>query len=154
VRIAFDPSVLVAALVEPHPLHARAICWIEAAASGKAKAECSWHAIAEIWTLLTRLPMEPPISPPLAAVAIERLTRHVEPVEVSDDVYRAAIRRCAERGLRAGALYDAIHLVCAEASGVDALVTFDAADFEWLVVEPRPVIIVPPDPPAFVLPSA
>lgn len=150
-RIALDTSVLVAAVVESHPHHARALRWIEAIAAGRAKAECSWHAAAETWSVLTRLPLEPAISPALAEVAIERLLEKVQAVPVAAETYRAAIRRCSERSLRSGALFDALHLLSAERRGVDAFITFNRGDFERLVVEASPRLVVPPDPPRFSL---
>ena len=152
-RLAFDTSVLVAALVEPHPLHSRALPWLEAVTTHAVAGECSWHAVAETWSVLTRLPLEPPVSPALAALAVERLMTVLEVRELTGEVYRAAIRRCAERGVRSGALFDALHLVCAEASGADALVTFNRGDFVRLAVEPGPAILVPPDPPQVALPE-
>jgi predicted nucleic acid-binding protein len=62
-------------------------------------------------------------------------------------LYRQAMRRCAERGERSGAIFDALHLVAAEASQSDALVTLNPADFERLAAKHGPRIIVPPDPP-------
>lgn len=151
-RLAFDTSVLVAALVEPHPLHRRAMPWLEAVGRGEAAGECTTHALAETWSVLTRLPIDPAIAPPLATVAVERLAGLLSVVEVSREAYRRAMQRCAERGLRSGAVFDAVHLVCAEISGADALVTFNPADFTRLAAGGTPAVIVPPDPPGFALP--
>jgi len=148
-RLAFDTSVLVAALVESHPFHERALSWLEAVTEGRATGECSVHALAETWSVLTRLPIDPAIAPPLATVAIERLAGLLETVELSADTYWAAMRRCSEKGLRSGALFDALHLVCAEASKADAVVTFNPRDFAKLAVAGSPEIVVPPDPPGF-----
>jgi predicted nucleic acid-binding protein len=152
-KVAFDTSVLVAAMVEPHPLHARALIWIESVSTRKAAGQCSWHAVAECWSVLTRLPLEPPISPAFAAVAIESLIKRVRPLEIGPSTYREAVRRCSERGLRSGALFDALHLVSAEEGHANAFVTFNPADFERLVVEASPLIVVPPDPPSVRLPE-
>jgi predicted nucleic acid-binding protein len=148
-KLAFDTSVLVAALIEPHQFHARALRWIEGVSAGRARAECSWHAVAETWSVLTRVPLQPAISPALAEMAIERLLTSVEAVELDAETYRAAMRRCSERGLRSGAFFDALHLLSAERRGVDALVTFNRSDFERLTVDASPRLVVPPDPPRF-----
>jgi predicted nucleic acid-binding protein len=150
-KLAFDTSVMVAALVEPHPFHLRALRWIEAVTAGRAEAECSWHAAAETWSVLTRMPLEPPIAPALAEVAIDRLLKKIEAVEIDGETYRAALRRCSERGLRSGALFDALHLVSAERRKVDAFVTFNRVDFERLVADGSPRLVVPPDPPRFMI---
>jgi predicted nucleic acid-binding protein len=151
-RLAFDTSVLVAALVEPHPLHRRAMPWLEAVSRGETAGECTTHALAETWSVLTRLPIDPAIAPPLATVAVERLARLLTVVEVTREAYQRAMQRCSERGLRSGAVFDAVHMVCAEMSGADVLVTFNPGDFTRLAVETGPAVLVPPDPPGFVPP--
>jgi predicted nucleic acid-binding protein len=96
VRVAFDTSVLVAALIEPHIFHHRALRWLEEAASERLAAECTWHAVAETWSVLTRLPIEPPVSPAMGEAAVARLLERLEPVAIDSDVYRQAMRRCSD----------------------------------------------------------
>jgi len=72
---------------------------------------------------------------------------HIRPLAMTGAHYRKAIRRCAERGARSEAIYDALHLVAAELSQAAALVTLNPDDFERLSSERGPRIIVPPDPP-------
>jgi predicted nucleic acid-binding protein len=151
-RLAFDTSVLVAALVEPHPLHARAIPWLAAVGRGEAVGECTTHALAETWSVLTRLPIDPAIAPPLATLAIERMAGLLTVIEVTRDVYWRAMQRCSTHGLRSGALFDAVHMVSAETSGADALVTFNPGDFTRLALDGGTAVLVPPDPPGFALP--
>ena len=148
-KLAFDASVLVAVLVEAHPFHRRALRWFEEVSAGHASGECTWHAAAETWSVMTRIPLRPAISPALATIAMERLLTKVEPVEVDGETYRVALRRCSERGLRSGAVFDALHLVTAERREVAAFVTFNPADIERLRVGGSPRIVVPPDPPSF-----
>jgi predicted nucleic acid-binding protein len=147
VRLAFDTSVLVASLVEPHPYHLRTIPWLEALAGNGVDGVCTWHAVAETWAVLTRMPIVPVISPALASLAVARLLERVTPVEVGGNVYRSAMERCAVRGLRSGVVFDGLHLVAAELAGADGFVTFNPRDFERLAIEGSPRIVVPPDPP-------
>ena len=148
-RLAFDTSVLVAALVEPHPYHHRVLPWLEALETGKAAGECTCHALAETWSVLTRLPLEPSISPPMATVAIERLAQKLEVVDIGAGAYWTAIQRCTATGVRSGALFDALHLVVAEDTDADLFVTFNAAGFRRLAIDTSPEIRVPPDPPSY-----
>ena len=148
-KLAFDTSVLVAAILEGHPHHHRTGPWVRAVTSKQADALISWHAAAETWSVLTRLPGPHRLTPPAAGLVLDRLLEVFRPVEMTGDVYRAAFRRCAERGLRSGALFDALHLLSAEAAGVDGFVTFNRTDFEALRSEGSPEILVPPDPPGF-----
>jgi hypothetical protein len=66
---------------------------------------------------------------------------------MSPPVYEEALQRCTDRGFASGVVFDALHLVGAELAGVDALVTFNDADFVRLAVPTSPRIVVPPDPP-------
>jgi hypothetical protein len=57
------------------------------------------------------------------------------------------MRRCSDRGLRSGAVYDALHLVAAERWGADLFLTFNTHDFTRMALAPGPRIAAPPDPP-------
>jgi predicted nucleic acid-binding protein len=146
-RVCFDTSVLVPALVAAHPLHARALCWVQAAATKEIEGVMAWHAAAETWSVLTRLPVSPHVTAGAAAQMVERLVQHVRPLAMTPALYRKTIQRCAERGAGSGAIFDALHLVAAEVSRSDVLVTLNPDDFERLAGERGPRIIVPPAPP-------
>ena len=146
-RVCFDTSVLVPALVDAHPFHARALRWVQAAATGEIEGVMAWHAAAETWSVITRLPVSPHVTAGAAARLLERLVQHIRPLAMTSALYRKAIRRCAERGAHSGAIFDALHLVAAEASRSGVFVTLNPDDFERLASERGPRIIVPPDPP-------
>lgn len=150
-KLAFDTSVLVAALVETHVHHPRTAPWTEAVTSGTVEAEITWHAVAETWSVLTRLPGALRLPPSTASLVIDRMLQTFRPVELSGAIYEAAFRRCAERSLGSGTVFDALHLASAEAREVDGFVTFNGADFEKLRGERSPEIVVPPSPPSFSL---
>ena len=82
---------------------------------------------------------------------LERLPRYLTVAAVDLDVVRVAVSRCAERGFRSGAVFDAIHLAVAEAARVDALATFNARDFERLSTAGSPRVVVPLESPAAML---
>ncbi len=147
-HVAFDTSVLIAALVEAHPHHRRAFPWLEAVSQGRIEGECSAHALAECWSVLTRLPIDPPISPRMATAAIGRLENLLSIRQLPLELYQAAFDRCSEKNLRSGIVFDALHLLSAEASGVEGFLTLNARDFERLVAEGSPKIVIPPDPPS------
>jgi predicted nucleic acid-binding protein len=107
----------------------------------------SWHAVAETWSVLTRLP--PPLALPgeEARIVLEKLRRVFTVVEPKGAIYESALLRCSAAGASSGAVFDAIHLVIAEEAGADVLLTFNAKDFLRLSVEKSPRILTPPDPP-------
>src|SRR5262249_53483914 len=145
-KVFFDTSVLVAALTRAHAHHPRALVWVEACGK-RVDGIVSWHGLAELWSVLTRLPVSPPVPPVLAERMLDRLRHRLRTVTVSPRAYRKALRRCSERGFRSGAVFDALHLVAAEEARAEMFLTFNADDFDRLVVEGGPRIVVPPDPP-------
>jgi predicted nucleic acid-binding protein len=149
VRVALDTSVLVAAVVEDHAHHERAVWWL--GTGDPLERSASWHAYAETWAVLTALPLEPRVTGEVAAAVLNRLARVVRFVPCTKAVYTAAVGRCAARSLRSGAVYDALHLVTAEAEAADLLLTFNMGDFTRLAEPDSPRVLAPPDPPG--LPS-
>jgi predicted nucleic acid-binding protein len=147
-KVAFDTSVLVAGLVGAHPQHARSRRWLAAARSGAVDGLMSWHAVAETWSVLTRLPLEPSISGEVARGLLETIRSFIAPIEPDVGIYERAIARCATRGFRSGTIFDALHLATAEASAADAVLTWNRYDFERLAVAGGPRIASPDDEPA------
>jgi predicted nucleic acid-binding protein len=144
-KVALDTSVVVAAVVEDHPHHARASWWFRT--RRKIERIASWHAYAEAWAVLTALPLEPRISGEVASAVLDRVRRSLRFVGPRSTTYPSAAGRCSARALRSGAIYDALHLVTAEAERADFLLTFNVEDFMRLAEPDGPRIISPPDPP-------
>lgn len=68
----FDTSVLVAAALEHHPHHVPAAAIL---AKVRAKEMAGWvsaHGLAELYAVLTRAPLSPPVYPSEAWQIIER----------------------------------------------------------------------------------
>ena len=145
-KVALDTSVLVPAVVQAHPNHARARWWFEPARRGVRRI-ATWHALAETWSVLTSLPLEVPVRGEEARRAVESLRARLRVVPLDEIAYGAALDRCARLDLRSGAIYDALHLVAAEREDADLLLTFNERDFRRLSVSGKPRIAVPPDPP-------
>ena len=66
VKILFDTSVLVAAMVEPHPNHDSAFGWLQRAKANAIECIVCSHTLAELYAVLTALPVSPKISPGMA----------------------------------------------------------------------------------------
>jgi predicted nucleic acid-binding protein len=145
VKVAIDTSVIVPILLTDHLHHLRAIWWVDEARDFDRCA--SWHAYAESWAVLTAMPIDPRVTGEVARAALERLRTRIDFVPPRAKVYSAAVQRCAQRGVRSGAIYDALHLVSAEAEAADVLLTFNERDFKRLANPTGPRIVVPPDPP-------
>jgi predicted nucleic acid-binding protein len=146
--VAFDTSVLVAAQIASHRHHARALPWLRAVADGALEGMVNAHALAEVWSVLTKLPLSPPLDGRTAQAATLRIREKFRVLAMTPDIYEEAILRCTSRALRSGAIYDALHLVNAERNAARAVLTFNESDFIRLALPDSPRIVVPPEPPA------
>jgi predicted nucleic acid-binding protein len=140
-KVAFDTSVIVPALMPALPEHERAYPWLRAAHDRRIEATMSWHAFAEVWSVLTRIPVRPTPTGALARDSLASIEKVIRPRPLDTAAYRAATERCVEQGLRSGAIFDALHLVSAESERADVFVTANVADFERLITKASPRIV-------------
>jgi predicted nucleic acid-binding protein len=57
-KVLFDTSALVAAMVEGHPRHEQAWPWLQQAKAGKVQGVVAAHSLAELYAVLTVLPLQ------------------------------------------------------------------------------------------------
>jgi predicted nucleic acid-binding protein len=130
VRILFDTSVLVAAMVESHPAHTRALPWLQRVKGGTDTGLVAAHSLAELYAILTTLPVRPRILPTVAQQLIKcNILDVFEVVFLSDKDYAAVIDHLADLGIVGGATYDALILHAASKANVDQVVTLNETDF-------------------------
>lgn len=129
-RILFDTSSLVGAMLEGHPSHSLVLPWLQRV---KAKVDVGLvaaHTLAELYAILTRLPVSPRIPPALALQLIQyNVLDTCEVVTLSDADYVTLLHHLAGLGIAGGAVYDALLLHAAWKAGVDQFVTLNAHDF-------------------------
>ena len=65
-KTLFDTSIIIAALVESHPMHARASPWLKQAKTKAFEPVAASHTLAELYAVLSTLPIKPRISPAVA----------------------------------------------------------------------------------------
>ena len=65
-KTLFDTSVIIAALVESHPMHDRAFPWLRQAKANEFEFVVAGHTLAELYAVLSTLPIKPRISPLVA----------------------------------------------------------------------------------------
>jgi len=131
VKIFFDTSVLVAALVEGHPHHARSFASLKRALGNGNEFLVSSHTLAELYAVLTALPVSPRISPGMAGRLIEEsVFRRARVIALSVTDYLTVLRRAADSALAGGNIYDALIFMAAEKAGAECLLTLNPADFQ------------------------
>lgn len=132
-RVLFDTSVLVAAMVEAHPAHILALPWLQRAKDGTHTGLVAAHSLAELYAILTTLPIRPRIRPGMALQLIEHNVLNIlEVVFLSDEDYVAVIDHLATMEVTGGATYDALILHAALKAKVDRVVTLNDKDFRRL----------------------
>jgi toxin FitB len=109
--LGVDTSVAVPLLVQTHEAHAAVVRWWD----GRDVA-LSGHALAETYSVLTRLPGDLRLAPADAAKLIAE--RFVKPLVLHADVAARLPDRLSRLGIAGGAVYDA--LVALAAVGHDA----------------------------------
>lgn len=143
-KILFDTSVLVAAIVEPHPLHAPAFSWLKRARAKEFDMLIAGHTLAELYAALTTLPIRPKITPGIAGHLIHSdVETLAKMVPLSPSEYSSVIKRMVDMGLSGGAIYDAIIAKAAKKSGVDHVLTFNVDDFKRVWPEGADRLIAP-----------
>jgi len=130
-KILLDTSILVAAMVETHPAHEQGFAWLKRVTDGPDKGLVAAHSLAELYAVLTTLPVYPPISP----LDAWQLIRHnvIEKLEIvflSEQDYIQVIEHLAALGIVGGATYDALILRAADNAEVDLVVTLNEKDFQ------------------------
>ena len=143
-RVLFDTSVLVPAVVQAHSMHARALPWLMRAQSGELQIVLSSHSLAELYASLTRLPVSPRITPDRAWKIVDGVAAAAsEIVSLASEDYTSTIQRISGMGLSGGIVYDALIARAAEKARVEHLITFNAAHFRRVWPEGEPLLVTP-----------
>ena len=139
-----DTSVLVAAMVEAHPMHEVALPWLQRVKDRSDTGIVAAHSIAELYAILTTLPVRPRISSPMAGRLIrQNVLDACEIVSLSEEDYATVIDRLAESGTVGGVTYDAPIVYAALKAKVDRVITLNERDFQRIYSEVADRIVAP-----------
>jgi len=132
-KVCFDTSTLIAALLQQHPHHAIAFPRLQAVKAGLEQGHLTTHCLAELFATLTALPLKPRLLP----ADVERIIRHsilacCTLIPLSADDYGDAMQLTVKQNLASGAIYDALHLIGARGAGCRSLYTLNLRHFRSL----------------------
>ncbi len=130
VKAFFDSSVLVAAFYGAHVHHEASLAAI--ATATKKTASCAAHTLAEVYSVMTRLPVRPRISPEQGLLFVESIRERFSVVALSEKEYFEVIVAAAERGIGGGKIYDALILRCAEKAKAETIFHLECGRFSSL----------------------
>ena len=143
-KTLFDTSVIIAALIESHPMHDRAFPWLRQAKAKEFEMVVASHTLAELYAVLSTLPTKPRIS---AAVAWRLVHENIEAagkiVSLTPAEYASTIKRISESGLVGGITYDALIAKVAQKTSVERLVTLNVDHFMRVWPAGEKVIMAP-----------
>lgn len=143
-KILFDTSVLIPAIVEAHPKHSVALPWLSRARAGKFDFLVSAHSIAECYAVLTTLPVSPKINSAIARKLVrENIEKPAKIISLSASDYCSCISSISEMGLLGGIVYDALIVKSAQKAHVDKLLTFNLRDMRRIWLDAGKIIISP-----------
>jgi predicted nucleic acid-binding protein len=130
VKVFFDTTVLVAAVLEDHEHFERSFAVLSAAR--RSSAFSAAHNLAEMYATLTRYPGKDRLSAEQALISVEKIAERLTIIALDGSEYVGAIRRFAANGIIGGMLYDGLIAACALKAGADVLYTWNAAHFRML----------------------
>src|SRR6266567_7317281 len=126
----FDTSVLVAAFWGGHVHHPPSLKRF--AAAEKRHSACGIHSLAEVYAVMTVLPVKPMIPPEQALLFVEEVRERLTLVSLSAEEYFVAIQNAASRGFAGGRIYDSLLLACAAKCQAQAVYTWNLKHYHSL----------------------
>jgi predicted nucleic acid-binding protein len=131
-------------MVEAHPAHPQGWTWLKRVTGGADQGLIAAHSLAELYAILTTLPVQPTISPTDARRLIQHnIIPSLEIVSLSDQDYIQIIEHLASLGIIGGATYDALILRAADNAHVDLVVTLNERDFRRVYPSLAEKIVAP-----------
>ena len=140
-RALLDTSVFVASFWGDHPDQSVSVRLYKSLA--KHEAFCAAHSLAEVYSIMTRLPLKPPIPPDHASLFIQDIVERFTVVALDSNEYIETIQDLAARGLARNLIYDALIVRCARKAGVEHIFTWDIDDFRRIAPDLAPRIQTP-----------
>jgi predicted nucleic acid-binding protein len=130
VKVFFDTSVLVAAVLEDHEHFERSFSVFSAARCSSAF--CAAHNLSEVYVTLTRYPGKDRLSAAQALMSLEKIEERLTVIALDTAEHIAAIRRFAANGIVGGTMYDGLIAACALKAKADVLYTWNVGHFMML----------------------
>ena len=143
-KVLVDTSVFVASMIASHVAYQRARVWIDNIRNGTVEAVISAHSLAEVYSVLTRIPPPQQLAPSVAWSLIQQdILAITEVVALTSQEYQELIERLALSQIMGGAVYDAVIADVALKSQVDYIVTLNPRDFRRVNPSLTATIIIP-----------
>jgi predicted nucleic acid-binding protein len=144
VKVYIDTNIVIADAVKQHEHHPNAAEIFRVIGSRRWTPVMSAHGLAEIYSVMTRAPYQPRISPSGAWQALqENVLASFEIETLTKNEYIKLIKECATQGWTGGRVYDAIHVHIARKTRCDRIYTFNVSHFRQLAPDLNDRIMMP-----------
>ena len=143
-KIFFDTSVLLAGMIEAHPMHGISFPWLKKAKAKEFDWGVSSHTIAELYATMTSIPTRPRITPDMAVHLLqENIEKEAQVISLTGRDYFEAIKNISKLNLSGAIIYDALIAHGAAKFGADHLLTHNQKDFSRLFPGKPSFLIIP-----------
>jgi predicted nucleic acid-binding protein len=131
-KVLFDTNTLIAAMIETHSNHAISLPWIVQLKNQTITGYISTHSIAELYAVLTRLPLPKPLSPQQVHDVIVNNLQDFHTIDLESSDYLEVLKNITQLNIIGGGIYDAIIAQAALKAKVDILLTLNPKHFTRL----------------------
>jgi predicted nucleic acid-binding protein len=131
-KVMFDTKIVVAAMIENHPSHAVSMAWMQKVINGNIEGYISTHSIAEIYAVLTRLPLPKAISPKQALNGMTNNLQYFTTIDLDSNDYRKVLETMSQLQITGGGIYDGLIARSDLKANVEILLTLNPKHFTRL----------------------
>ncbi len=135
--------MLVAAFEVSHPRHTVCLPWLQQAQTEQIHGLIATHTLAELYSVLTRLPVRPRISPELAQRLITENLERFEVIPLTTEDYQMVLAQMVNLNLTGGGIYDGLIAQAAVKAEVNTLLTLNPNHFTRLGEDIARLVQVP-----------
>jgi predicted nucleic acid-binding protein len=143
VKVLFDASVTIAALLPKHQRHSSCFVQRQAAQSGQIQGCLSTHSLAELYSVMTRMSIQPRMSPQVGNTLLERCLQYLDAIPLDTADYRYAIAQMTALNLPGGGIFDALIAQAALKVSADRILTLNPGHFTRLDPAIAQIVQVP-----------
>ena len=131
-------------MVDAHPAYERAFPWLQRVHAKENDGLIAAHSLAELYSVLTTLPLRFPVSPEIAQRMIaHNILSTFQVIPLMADDYQAVITHLSRMALSGGIIYDALIGHAAIKANADQISTLNAKDFHRIYPDLAARIVVP-----------
>ena len=138
-KVLFDTSALIPALVQSLAGHSAALQWLEKAQRKEIQGFVSAHTLAELYGGLTGFGKKRPVD--VRRVIEVEIRAYLEVVALDAEEYACMLDDAARLNVKGATVHDAVHAYAARKVGADQILTGNIRHFALVCPTPPPVIL-------------